>query len=74
MSMTSGLSQVHFLCLVSGKLIKSKVHDAESEKWHTFCAGHPKFSLAGVASTHMSSYQYWSLTFDYPELVKHFHL
>ena len=41
---------------VSKKLIKSKIHAAESEKWHTLCAGHPKFSLAGVAFTHISSY------------------
>ena len=26
------------------------------------------------AFTHISSYQYWSLTSDYPDLVKHFHL
>ena len=56
------------------KLIKRKIRAAESEKWHMFCAGHPKFGLAGAAFTHISSYQYWSLTSDYPDLVKHFHL
>ena len=67
----SGLSQVHFLCLVSGKkLIKSKIHAAESEKW--FCTGHPKYGLAGAAFTQISSYL--TPTFDYPDLVKHFHL
>ena len=63
--------------LLSGvwkKLIKSKIHTAESEKWHTFCAGHPKFNLAGDVFTHISFYQYWSLTFDYPNPVKHFHV
>ena len=39
-----------------------------------FCAGHPKFGLAGAAFTHISSYQYWSLTSDYPDLINHFHL
>ena len=33
-----------------------------------------QFGLAGAAFTQISSYQYWSLTFDYPDLVKHFHL
>ena len=56
------------------KLIKRKIRTAESEKWHMFCAGHPEFGLAGAAFTHISSYQYWSLTFDYPDLVKYFHL
>ena len=59
------------------KLNKTKIHAAESEKWYTFCACHPNFGLAGAAFTHISSYmyrQYWSLTFDYPDLVKHFHL
>ena len=55
-------------------LIKSKIHAVESEKWHTYCAGHSKFGLAGAAFTHIFSYQYWSLAFDYPDLVKHFHL
>ena len=56
------------------KLIKSKIHAAKSEKWRTVCVWHPKFGLAGAAFTHISSYQYWSLSFDYPYLVKHFHL
>ena len=56
------------------KLIERKICVAESEKWHMFCAGRPKFSLAGAAFTHISSYQYWSLTSDYPDLVKYFHL
>ena len=59
---------------VCKKLIKRKIRVAESEKWHMFCAGHPKFGLTGAAFTHISSYQYWSLTFDYPDLVKYFHL
>ena len=56
------------------KLIKSKICAAESEKWHTFCAGHPKSGLAGAAFTLISSYQYRSLTSDYPNLLKHFYL
>ena len=56
------------------KLIKSKIHTAESEKWHMFCAAQPNVGLAEAAFTHISSYQYWSLSFDYPDLVKHFHL
>ena len=56
------------------KLIKRKICTAESENWHTFCAGHPKFGLDRAAFTHISSYQYWSLTSDYLNLVKHFHL
>ena len=56
------------------KLIKRKIRAAEFEKWHMFCAAQPKFGLAGAAFTHISSYQYWSLTFDYPDLVKYFHL
>ena len=59
---------------VRRKLIERKLRAAESEKWHMFCAGHPKFDLAGAAFTHISSYQYWSLTFDRPDLVKYFHL
>ena len=55
-------------------LIKRKIRAAESEEWHMFCAGHPKFGLAGAAFTHISSYQYLSLTSDYLDLVKHFHL
>ena len=46
----------------------------KSEKWHTFCAGHPKFNIAGDVFTHISFYQYCSLTFDYPNPVKHFHV
>ena len=38
------------------KLIKRKICAAESEKWHMFCAGHPKFGPAGAAFTHISSY------------------
>ena len=56
------------------KLIERKSCTAESEKWHMFCAGHPKFGQAGVAFTHISSYQYWSITLDYPDLVKYIHL
>ena len=56
------------------KLIKCKIHAAESEKWHTFCAGLSKFGLAGADFIHILSYQHWSLIFDYSDLVKHFHL
>ena len=52
------------------KLIKRKIRTAESEKWHMFCAGHPKFGPAGAAFTHISSYQYWSLSFACPDLAK----
>ena len=73
MLLTSGLSLVFPLPGGSKKLIKSKIHAAESEKWHTFCAGHPKFGLAGAAFTQISSYQHLSLTFDYPGLAERFH-
>ena len=55
------------------KIARQKVSEKQERIWSYFCSNHPDLKVAQDCLNDVHSHHFWSLTNQYPDLVKRLH-
>ena len=71
-----GFTTLSFLVTRNGsQLFTVKCVNSEINKWTEYCVSHPNLHLAkACVDTDIPPQQFWSITDQYPDLVRHLHV
>ena len=47
------------------------ISEYENNSWHIYCKNHPLMNLANSCLSNISPSQFWAISEQYPDLVKH---
>ena len=55
-------------------IVKTKVRNFEDNAWADYCVNHPGMHIAQACLRNVTSYQFWCLADNYPDLVSRMHV
>ena len=54
-------------------ILKQKIRESENSYWIQYCNLHPNMELVKTCLDNVTPFQFWSISKDFPDLVKHLH-
>ena len=55
-------------------IVYHEMRNSEINKWTEYCVSHPNLHVAKACIDNIPPQQFWSLTDQYPDLVRHLHV